>query len=83
MSEHLTDTNVWNIEYISKLDAIDMCGGYGCLAHLMSRIKPAAVLPYSIDPDGTLTITVPKGTTVKRVLVQEDGTQWGGLFYAD
>ena len=70
-------------EYIRKQDAVDMCGGYGCLAHLMSTIKPADVVPYSIAPDGTLTITVPKGTEVSRVLVQEDGTQWGGLFYAD
>ena len=49
----------------------------------IESIEPADVLPYSIDPDGTLTVTVPKGTTVNRVLVQEDGTQWGGLFYAD
>lgn len=49
----------------------------------IEALKPAAVLPYSIEPDGTLTITVPKGTTVSRVLVEEDGTQWGGLFYAD
>ena len=50
---------------------------------VLEDVEPAEVLPYSIDPDGTLTITVPKGTTVNRVLVQEDGTQWGGLFYAD
>lgn len=50
---------------------------------VIHEVKPAAVLPYSIEPDGTLTITVPKGTTVSRVLVQEDGTQWGGLFYND
>ena len=43
----------------------------------------ADVAPYSISDDGTLTITVPKGTTVNRVLVQWEGTQWGGLFYAD
>ena len=49
----------------------------------VEKIKPADVLPYSIEPDGTLTITVPKGMKVGRVLVQEDGTQWGGLFYAD
>lgn len=49
----------------------------------LKGLHAAEVLPYSIDPDGTLTITVPKGTTVNRVLVQEDGTQWGGLFYAD
>lgn len=50
---------------------------------VLEDVEPADVLPYSIDPDGTLTITVPKGMKVGRVLVQEDGTQWGGLFYAD
>lgn len=30
-------------EFIRKQDAVDMCGGYGCLAHLMSTIKPADV----------------------------------------
>ena len=45
MSEHLTDTNVGNIEYIRKADAIDMCGGYGDLAYMMSKIKPADVAP--------------------------------------
>ena len=45
----------------------------------------ADVVPYSISPDGTLTITVPKGTykKINRVLVEEDGTHWGGLCYAD
>lgn len=70
-------------KYIRKRDAIDMCGGYGELARCMSRIKTADVLPYSIGPDGTLTITVPKDAQVGRVLVQEEGTQWGGLFYPD
>lgn len=37
----------------------------------------------NISSDGTLTVTVPKGTHVGRVLVQEDGTQYGGLFYPD
>ena len=49
----------------------------------MESLEPAEVLPYTIAPDGTLTVTVPKGTEVSRVLVEEDGTQWGGLFYAD
>ena len=31
-------------EFIRKQDAVDMCGGYGCLAHLMSTIKPADVV---------------------------------------
>lgn len=33
--------------------------------------------------DGTLTISVPRGTEVKRVLVEEEGTQFGSLFYPD
>lgn len=32
-------------DYIRKQDAVDMCGGYGGLAHFMSTIKPAAVAP--------------------------------------
>lgn len=36
-----------------------------------------------ISPDGTLTVTVPKGTKVTRVLVEEEGTQFGGLFYPE
>lgn len=32
-------------EYIRKQDAIDMCGGYGDLAYMMSTIKPADVAP--------------------------------------
>lgn len=37
--------------------------------------------PMVSDCDGTLTVTVPKGTKVTRVLVEEEGTQFGGLFY--
>ena len=37
----------------------------------------------NISSDGTLTVTVSKGTHVGRVLVQEDGTRYGGLFYPD
>ena len=92
MTDHLTDTNVGNIKYISKQDVKDALQKkvfhnltdefYGAM-QVIDELQPAAVLPYTIDPDGTLAITVPKGTTVNRVLVQEDGTQWGGLFYAD
>lgn len=71
-------------KYILKRDAIDMCGGYGELAYAMSGIKNADVLPYSIDPDGTLTITVPKGMKrIDRILIEEDGTRYGRLFYPD
>jgi hypothetical protein len=100
MSEHLADTNVGNIGYVRKQDAVDALeetehepwylhkdlewmSGVLEAKDVIKSLEPAAVLPYTIDPDGTLTITVPKGTTVNRVLVQEDGTQWGGLFYAD
>lgn len=49
----------------------------------LTGVPAADVVPYSIEPDGTLTVTVPKGTKVGRVLVEEDGTHWGGLYYAD
>ena len=49
---------------------------------IIESIKPADVVPYSIEPDGTLTVTVPKCTKVGRVLVHEEGTKFGGLFYA-
>lgn len=49
----------------------------------ISAIKPADVVPYSVSPDGTLIITVPKGTTANRVLVEWEGTHCGGLYYAD
>ena len=46
--------------------------------------QPADVVSYSIEPDGTLTVTVPKGTKrIGRILIEEDGTQYGGLFYPD
>ena len=32
-------------EYIRRKDAVDMCGGYGDLAYMMSTIKPADVAP--------------------------------------
>lgn len=45
--------------------------------------ESADVAPYSVSPDGTLIITVPKGTTANRVLVEWEGTHCGGLYYAD
>ena len=50
---------------------------------IIESLEPADVVPYSIEPDGTLTVTVPQGIKVGRVLVQEDGTHCGGLYYAD
>lgn len=50
----------------------------------ISNIPAANVVPYSIEPDGTLIVTVPKGTKkIGRILIEEDGTQYGGLFYPD
>ena len=96
MSEHLADTNVGNIDYISRRGAVSRisdllvlelkmtrCPTWNEVYNAIGELSSADVIPYSIDPDGTLTITVPKGMKVSRVLVQEDGTQWGGLFYAD
>lgn len=50
---------------------------------LKHMIADAPTIMDEISSDGTLTVTVPKGTHVGRVLVQEDGTQYGGLFYPD
>ena len=44
MAENLPDTNVGNIEYISKQDAVDMCRNYPHLAYLMSIVVPADVV---------------------------------------
>lgn len=45
----------------------------------IKAIGATDVIPYSIKSDGTLTITIPKGIKVDRVLVQEDETHWGEL----
>ena len=51
---------------------------------ILDDLPAADVVPYSIEPDGTMTITVPKGTKrIGRILIEEDGTQYGGLFYPD
>lgn len=72
------------IEYVSKTDAMVMCAGHDGLAYAIFKMKPDDVLPYTIDPDGTLIITVPKGIKkIERILIEEDGTQYGGLFYPD
>ena len=81
-------------EYIRKQDAIDTFNravqDVGILdaddiETVFGMLSSAGVVPYSIAPDGTLTITVPKGTykKINRVLIEEDGTHWGGLYYAD
>ena len=44
MTENLPDTNVGNIEYIRKQDAVDMCRNYPHLAYLMSIVVPADVV---------------------------------------
>ena len=80
-------------DYISRQAAEDamtqsVCGDTWEVEKAMEAVRqlPAEdVVPYSIASDGTVTITVPKGTYKKfnRVLVEEDGTHWGGLFYKD
>ena len=82
-------------EYIRKHDAVEECGEWyveegteegfiGTVSQMLNMFSPADVVPYSIDPDGTLTVTVPKGTKrIGRILIEEDGTQYGGLFYPD
>ena len=48
MAEHLPDTNVGNIEYIRKADAIKQCG-FGMtslhIANNLRKIPPADVVP--------------------------------------
>lgn len=88
-------------DYISRQDAVEALDGkiivtghknadavLQYMKDISNKIKslPSAdVVPYSIESDGTLIITVPKGTykNITRVLVEEDGTHWGGLYYAD
>ena len=54
------------------------------VVQILSDIPAADVLPYYIDHDGTLTVTVPKGTKrIGRILIDEDGTHYGGMFYPD
>ncbi len=50
----------------------------------LKGLHAADVVPYSISDDGTMTITVPKGTKrIGRILIKEDVTQYGGMFYPD
>lgn len=79
-------------EYIRKEDAVyvinskcyELKGLAKNIIKGVQELPPADVLPYSIDPDGTLTITVPKGIKkIGRILIEEDGTRYGGLFYPD
>lgn len=88
-----------NNEYIRKQDALDACGEKyspntdferGVMCQMIcnkvriERLQPVDVVPYSISSDGTLTVTVPKGTKrIGRILIEEDGTRYGGLFYPD
>lgn len=94
IKENHPDNNVGNIEYIRKQDVLNLpktkirnFNGEVIEESIdiddVEELELADVLPYSISYDGTLTITVPKGMKVDRVLVQIEGTRWGGLFYAD
>lgn len=54
------------------------------IADTLQDMRPVDVVSYSIDPDGTLTIIVPKGfKKIGRILIEEDVTRYGGLFYPD
>ena len=44
MSEHLADTNVGNIEYISKKDAVELCNN-PLSKQSMLLVQPADVVP--------------------------------------
>ena len=81
-------------DYIIREDAVDelqvkvfhnLTDEYYGTMQVLTELPAADVVPYSIASDGTVTITVPKGTykKINRVLVEEDGTHWGGLYYAD
>lgn len=83
-------------EYIRKQDALKekKTGTFAngtCLVaepcvtvEYIESLEPADVVPYSIAPDGTLTIIVPKGTKrIGRILIEEDVTKYGGMFYPD
>ena len=73
------------IEHIWR-DRLDSRERIADLVESMPTVKDIptkSVIPYSIKSDGTLTIIIPKGIKVDRVLVQEDETRWGGLYYAE
>lgn len=86
-------------EYIGRREAIEavreaVIKGYGTdygvidsdnVYEILDDLQGKDVLPYSLEEDGTLVVTVPKGTykNINRVLVEEDGTHWGGLYHAD
>lgn len=84
MSDYIS-RDVAIIEFMDNdIDHIQAPNGKEAV-QILSDIPAADVVPYSIDTDGTVTITVPKGTykKINRVLVEEDGTHCGGLYYAD
>ena len=73
------------IEHVWR-DRVDSRERIANLVKSMPTVKAvgaADVIPYSIKSDGTLIITIPKGIKVDRVLIQEDETRWGGLYYAE
>lgn len=73
------------IEHVWK-DRLDSRERIANLVESIPSVKAVGatdIIPYSIKSDGTLTITIPKGIKVDRVLVQEDETHWGGLYYAE
>lgn len=99
MSDFAKDTNVPTNDLISRRQAIEIILNgkvdeddslVECAAECNSFLDGAAddirKMP-SAQPDmledGTLIVTVPKGTEVGSVLVQEEGTHFGALYYSD
>ena len=63
-------------DYIRRKDAVDAVKHAWAKgiepSQYIESIEPADVVPYSIEPDGTLTVTVPKGTKrIGRILIEE------------
>ena len=58
------------------------CPFCGEIVPLTTETEPTYAR-YELSKDGTLSITVPNGISVNRILLTEDGTHWGGLFYPD
>lgn len=82
--EDAVDTINANADDLEQNGGIPYAQGARAMAIVVEQMSPADVVPYSIEPDGTLTVTVPKGTKrIGRILIEEDGTQYGGLFYPD
>ena len=82
-ADTVNEINV-NADDLEQNGGIPYAQGARAMAIVVEQMPPADVVPYSIAPDGTLTITVPKGTKrIGRIFIEEDGTRYGRLFYPD